>query len=208
VRTATSLSRAALHQKQVHDVGAGDQKNKSDCAEQNKQSAAQAGCGGILKSLHQDAKSLMGIGISDCFLLIEPSDFLLRLRKTDPRLEPGDGHERVMNVLGQVVVKLAQGHPQIGPAQKLKTGRQNAHDGVALVVEGDGAADNGRIAAKPALPKTMPQDHYWRVAGAVLLRDEGAARDDACSQHRKEVRAGIPNQDALRLAIARQVEAF
>ena len=114
----------------------------------------------------------MGIGIGDCFLLMESSDFVLRLRKTDTRLEPGNGHERVMNVLGQVVVKLAQGHPQIGPAQKLKTGWQNAHDGVALVVESHSAADNFRIAAKPALPKTMPQDHYRRAARSVFFGHE------------------------------------
>src|ERR1700745_3605242 len=102
-----------------------------------------------------------------------------------------------MNVLGQVVVKLAEGHPQSGPAQKLKTGRQNAHNGVALRVESNGAPDNGRGAAEPALPNTMPADAYPR-----------AARDDAYSQHGKEVRTGVPSQDAARLSLARQVEAF
>ena len=113
-----------------------------------------------------------------------------------------------MNVLRQVIVKLAERHPQIGPAQKLKTGRQNAHDGIALVIQSDTAADNASISAKPTLPKAMSQDHNRRTAGAVLLGNERAARDDACSQHGKKVRAGIPHQHALRLTISCEVKAL
>src|SRR5260370_40145258 len=135
----------------------------------------------------------MGIRIGDCFLSIEPTDFVARLRKADARLKPGDGNECVMNVLSQVIVKLAKGNPQIGPAQKLKTGGQNAHDGVALVVESNRAANDGRVAPKPSLPKTMAQDHDRCAARSVLFGDEGAARDDAGSQHREKVRTCVAN---------------
>src|ERR1700739_4435637 len=113
-----------------------------------------------------------------------------------------------MNVLCQVIVKLAERHPQIGPAQKLKTGRQNAHDGIALVVQSDTAANNACIAAKPTHPKAMPQDDDWRTAGAVLLGNERTARNDAYSQHGKKVRTGIPHQHALRIALSCEIEAL
>src|SRR4029077_5415945 len=103
---------------------------------------------------------------------------------------------------------LAEGHPQIGPAQELKTGGQDADNCVALVVESNCAANNRGIAPKLALPKAMAQHHYRRAAGSVLFGDEGAARDDAGSQHWEKVRTRIANQHALRLAIACKVEAF
>src|ERR1700751_2142658 len=113
-----------------------------------------------------------------------------------------------MNVLGQVIVILAERHPQIGPAQELKTGRQNAHDGIALVVQRDTAPDNASIAAKPTLPKAMSQDNYRRTAGAGLLGNERAARDDACAPHGKKIRAGIPHQHALRLTVSCEVKSL
>src|SRR5467141_3747079 len=64
------------------------------------------------------------------------------------------------------------------------------------------------VAAESALPKTTAKDHYWCVTGSIFFGHEGAASDDAGSQHGEEVRTRVANLGALGLAIARKVEPF
>src|SRR5260370_39494895 len=120
----------------------------------------------------QNTKSLVRVWESNGLLLIEPAHFIPHLRQTHPRLEARNGHEFMMYVLGQIVIELAEGHPQISGTREMYSSRQNSNDRVALVVERYAAAYHTRIAADTALPQSVAQDHNWRASRPVFFREK------------------------------------
>ena len=93
--------------------------------------------------------------VGRCRLLIELIDLRTRLRNYDACFQPRDANERMVHMFSQVVIKLAQRHPHICPSQKLKTRRQDAGDGVALVIECNGVSDYVKISAEPPFPQRV-----------------------------------------------------
>src|SRR5438046_9507914 len=81
-----------------------------------------------------------------------------------------------MNVLGQIISILADGHPKVGAAQKTKVCRQHARYRIPLVVERDGSPYHRGIAPKPALPKTMAHYYHRGPARSILFRNEAVRR--------------------------------
>src|SRR5438876_487420 len=98
------------------------------------------------------AKEFVRIRILDGLPFVQPLHFVLSLRQSHPGFQPCDADERVMNVFGQVILVLADGHPKIGPAQQTKICRQDARYRIALTVQCDRSSDHSGIAPKPALP--------------------------------------------------------
>ncbi len=111
-----------------------------------------------------------------------------------------------MYVLGQVVIELAEGHPQIAGTHELHAGRQNANDGVALIVERNAAANYTGIPAVTALPQAMPQDHDRSTSRPVLFPEKRPSRRGANPQHWKKPGVGIACFNALRFTLARKIK--
>jgi len=141
-------------------------------------------------------------------LLIQSHHFVASLCQRDAGLEPRDADECVMNVLGQIISILADGHPKVGPAQKTKVCRQHARYRIPLVVQRDGSPDHRGIAPKPALPKAMAQNHHRGTARSILFRNEEVAGRKVYPQHGKQSRACVAPQHPLWLAFAGQIESL
>src|SRR4029077_2087456 len=81
-----------------------------------------------------------------------------------------------------------------------------ADNRVRLAVERDAPADDGAIAAEAALPQAVAQDRDMLVADLVFLLGEGAAGQRRHAQDREEVGRDARPVQALRLALAGEVE--
>ena len=201
------LSSRIAHQQQVHDVGAGNQQHQPHRPGKNQQDAPQLRDGWILHRLQEHAKELVRIRILDGFLFVQSLQFVSRLRQRDARLQPRNPVERVMNVFGQVIFILPNGHPKVRPAQKAKIGGQDAHNRIPLVVERDRSAHHLRIAPKSALPKAMTQYHHGRTACPVLFWNEVVASRELYPKHGEQARACVAPQHPLCLTFAGQIES-
>src|SRR5215831_18001763 len=75
--------------------------------------------------------------------------------------------------------------PQLNPVAIAEAGGQNPDDGNGLVVEGDGFADDGEVAAEMALPEAIGKDRDARGAESSVGREKGAPEDRLNAKQRK-----------------------
>ena len=72
---------------------------------------------------------------------------------------------------------------------KLEARRHNADHGVLLVIQSDGAADDGGVATEAALPEAVTEnDGDLAIAGPIFFVAEGAAKRRGDTEVRKKVR--------------------
>jgi len=196
------LPAGIAHQQQIHDVCAGNQQHQSYGAGKHQQDALQFRSGRVFHRFDEHPKKLVRIRILNGFLLIQSDHLVASLRQRDAGFKPCDADESVMNVLGQVVSVLADGHPNVRPTQKMKICRQHARYRITLVVERDRSTYHPWIASKPALPKVVAQNHHRRTACPILFRNEIVARRELYPKHGEQSRACVTPEHALRFSFA------
>src|SRR5215510_13205376 len=88
-----------------------------------------------------------------------------------------------------------------------KTRRRDADDGVALSVERDAPANDGRVASESPPPQSVTQNHHTVVSRPILFIEKGAPQSGLNVEQREEAGRNEGPDDSLRLTDTRQVEA-
>jgi hypothetical protein len=99
-------------------------------------------------------------------------------------------------------------HEDVAAGEKTKVLRQHADDGIAVAAELDGLADHAGVAAEPALPEAVAEDHRARGPGLVVIGSVEAAEERLHAGERQQVGGGHAAQHALRLARGSEIEAL
>src|SRR5262249_15653367 len=85
---------------------------------------------------------------------------------------------------------------------KVEGWREHADDGGDLVVEPDGAADDGWVGGEAALPESVGEDDRWAAVPAAFGGDEVAAKDRLDAEEAEEVLRDADPDEALGVARA------
>ncbi len=90
-----------------------------------------------------------------------------------------------------------EGNPDIGLGIGYEGFSEDTDDGVGLVAERDGGADDVGIAAELALPESVTDDNDVAAVRGVFLRCEGAAEHDGCAKEAEVGFGGVDTVDLL-----------
>ncbi len=88
----------------------------------------------------------------------------------------------------------------------MQAGPQHTDDLVRFAIERDFAADHVQIRPKAPHPKLIVQNDHAVVARLIFCLEKGAAELCLHSEHRKKIGRDAGRRDALRLAVAGEIE--
>src|SRR5580704_9357038 len=117
-----------------------------------------------------------------------------RLVHADTRFHPADSAapETASAGIGLARIKTER-HEDIGllrriaHAQRVHIGRQHADHPIPLRAEAKNAANDVRIAAEPAHPQCIAQNHYVGARPAILVRVKAAPQEHTYAQALEEI---------------------
>src|ERR1700723_192249 len=118
----------------------------------------------------------MIFGVKTAELIGDDFEHGVGLVERDPGFQPA-GDEEVVAEVGTVGIDL-EGYPEISRWIGGEGLAQYANNRIRLVAERNSAPHNVGIAAKFALPEPVVEHHNMAAVGTVLLRREGAAKQN------------------------------
>ncbi len=194
-------------QQQVGDVGAGDQQDEPDRAEQHVEGRADVG-----DHLLAEAANV------ERLVLVEHAPVLL-LVLLGRHLQPGGGlgdRHAGLQLAGDVeVVALVvgveielEGHPHVGVGAELADVERlpdDADDGVGLAAQRDGAAQHVRIVSESPLPQALADQRHFGSVRRVFGGVEATAADDRHAEEREVVGRHLAGLELLWHAAAGKV---
>src|SRR5262249_1370120 len=194
-------------EEEVRDVGAGDEQHEPNCADEKKE--RRPGVARQELAQPRDAAGPVGVAlwVDDPEALDDAGHLGARL------LEPGAWRQSTVD-LEEVTAAQRTDRRVEGPrhrhevldgragAGELEPGRQDADHGVRRLVDGDGAAEDGRVAAEVLLPGLAGEDDDVVLALVVLAGSEAAPHDGPDAEHIEEVRRRGDAAELPRRAVA------
>ena len=190
-----TLAAGGADEQQVGDVGAGDEQDEADGSEQDEEGIARAGDDGVAQRL--DAEAVFGshvVRVEAAELIGGEFELGVGLGEGDAGFEAA-GDKEVVAQVGAVGIDL-EGNPEIGLGIGDEGFSEHADDGVGLVAERDGGADDVGIAAELALPEAVADHDDVAAVRGVFLRREGAAEHDGRAE---EAEVGFGDVDTVDL---------
>ncbi len=163
------------HQQQVRQIGAGDQQNEPHRAQENKERRAHAARNIVRQQSGAGFQVLAHVRVSQGETLRNGVQFGAGGGEGSARLQPSEHIDAMIAVLREQVRRIRRGdvkHQRDGHVElawATKAGWQDSDDGVSLVIERDGTAQEMRIAAKARTPQLVAHDDDALCAWAVLL---------------------------------------
>ena len=206
-----ALPRFRAREEKIGHVGAGDEQQEADRAEEEPDRAAD-GTDDLFPQREDDGVELHRLGIEPPARprLRDGVQVVARLRDRSARLEPARRVKSVISVVRARAVPPIR-RPQRARRRILEIGRQHevrGHDPDDLVrraVDLDRAAEDRRVAGIPPLPEAVAEDRDLRPVRDVLLRREDTSPDRRHAEDGEQVRRHGPGGDALGVAVTRQV---
>ena len=183
-----ALPRGGAREHEVADVGSGDQEHERDRAPEDEQRRFRVLDLMLLEQLDVDGVVLVGVGIQLAETARHGVERFLDLRDGHSRPHPGEAVEAGMAAALLVAIgEERERHEEVGAGEKAEVLGQHAES---------------------AFPKAVHEDHGAGRAGLVVVRAVQPAEDRLDAEFRQEVCARHAAEDALRLAVAHQVEAL
>jgi hypothetical protein len=173
------LAGGSAREQQISDIGAGDEKDEPDCAEQNEERWFNVANYLFVERDHN--------GASPCvvgrILVFQPRSNCIhldpRLLQRDARFEAANYFEEMIAALRRLLRRKCNRHPElivpILKPRQLHQGRHDSHNCVAFAVQSQRAADNSRIGSETSLPQRMAENHNVR-AGFVIFLHKSASK--------------------------------
>ena len=173
------LSRAggAARSKKIGQVGAGNEQDQSDGAEE------QGEIGAIFPNQtfekRRDVDRLLRVGFRIRLFQTRGDAFHFRARLIDShaRLQPPPDEQHRMNgaILPDRNDAAPEGKPGLTVLRRCHLGRHHANDGETLIVKADGTPEDIWVATKGPLPKPFVDDNgEWTTRFSFLLRKRAA----------------------------------
>ena len=195
-------------EKQVGDVGTGNEQDEADGAEQDEQDSPDISYHVRLERHQCDAGAFVGFGISRGKIFSNAVHVRAGLLDADAGFQPPDGvhtHSDATVAKGRII-PLANGHVDITGAQARDTAGSDTDNVVNLAVQGDASPQNFPRRAKFALPHSVAEDGHGARSGAIFLGSEVAAQQRLEAQSRKEFRGNHVRVQALGFSHAGHIE--
>src|SRR5262245_45372820 len=163
--------RLATRERQIGHVGAGDEQDEADRAQQQPERSANIAHHFIQQRRDEDSHLV----VLDRILAPQRGGDLIELRL---RLFDGNAlfqtphhHQEVVATLS-LIFRQARRRPDFVSGGKLKLRRRNPDDRMRFSVELDGFSDDRFLAAKAATPQTVADDGDARRPGRVIRREK------------------------------------
>src|SRR5262249_21497597 len=169
------LSRGRLRQLQIGDVGAGDEQDETNSAEQNQQHRARLRCqaGQIRLDPNPDFVPPNLVRISGLERLEDRFHLGLRLLARHARLKPRE--YGVVVTLSRAARIDAPGHYHAPlPVAVSETLRRHSYYCVGIAVDRNTLARDGRVGAEAPPPQSVAQNRYALAVRRILLLREAA----------------------------------
>ena len=190
-----TLAAGGADEEEIGDVGAGDEQDEADGSEEDEERGARVADDGVAERL--DAEAVFGshaVRVVAAELVGGEFELGVGLGEGNAGLEAAGG-EKVVALVGAVGVDL-EGEPDVGFGIGDEGFSEDADDGVGLVAEREGGADDVGVAAEFALPEAVADDDDFAAVRGVFLRREGAAEHDGRAE---EAEIGFGDVDAVNL---------
>jgi hypothetical protein len=164
-------------EKQIGEVGAGDQKNETGGGEEGKQHGTDRTDDFFAEADDVGLHAGIGIGIELSEVLRNALQFGLGLLEWDTALEAGYDEEIVAAMVGEILRSEREWHPElvIGIREMKILGR-HADDGITFAVEKNGFAKDSGVGSKAALPQAVANHDDVPAGGLIVFRGEDAAK--------------------------------
>ena len=179
-----TLAAGSADEQEIGDVGAGDEEDEADGSEKDEEGFARAGDDRVAERL--DAEAVFGshvVRVEAAVLIGGQFELGVGLGERHAGFETA-GDKKVVAEVGAVGLDL-EGNPDIGLGIGDEGFSEDTDDGVGLVAERDGGADDVGVAAELALPESVADDNDVAAVRGVFLRREGAAEQTGAPKRRK-----------------------
>ena len=175
-------------EKEVADVGAGNQQHKTHGTKQNGQRSAGVAQQILFQRIGMDAPAFVDIRILGRKARGDGSEFALRLLHPDVRLDARDQGIGMVVTRRQLLFTGNKWRPHGGIGREVKRGHRGHHanDRMRLAVEHDGFADGRGIAAKPFVPQRSAENCH-PDARSHIGGDKSPAVQRPHAEKRKEI---------------------
>src|SRR5215510_9079965 len=186
--------RLATRKREIGHVGAGDEQDEADRAQQQPERSANIAHHFIQQRRDEDGHLVVLDGILAPQRGGDLIDLRLRLFDGNALFQAPHHHQEVVATLS-LIFRQARRRPDFVSRGKLKLRRRNADDRMRFSVELDGFSDDRFLAAKAATPQTVADDGDARRPGRVIRREKKTPAFRFDVEERKEI---------VRYATARQ----
>ena len=181
-----TLPYRSAHQQKIGDVGAGDEKNKTDGAEQDQQRLPCVADDKILQRGYRETiLRAESAGVFAAKLIDSELQLRVGLLQGDARLEPRCSGKVVGHIL-RIEIEL-EGHPKICRCIGDEVVANDADYQIRLAVDLDRPADDIGLPTEAALPQAVTQHDDAAAVGTVFCSGEGTSGDYRCTEHRKVI---------------------
>ncbi len=209
-----ALAAGRASEQQVCDVGAGDQQQEADGDEEHHQRAPRVLDDILLQRNDPDAHvSGLVLGMLRAKLSRDAVHVRLGLLERHLRLEPPEHREerQVAWQLRRVVELQRLPDLRVGDLKRLRrqpqpeARRHDSDHGLIETVQPDPTTHDARIAAVPAPPQVVTENHDLRTTHRFFFRGEVTSVGRIHTEQREEIRRDRRDFDAFRLdAVSRQ----
>ena len=195
-------------EQQVGDIGAHDEQDEPDRAEQRQQCLLPAAQKILSERDNVDANAGVVAGVCRCQVPRDRIHLSARLCHGHAGRKAGDSESPVVDaaVVEQRIVNLPDRNVDVvqerAVAQQAGALGYHADDGMVAAVEGQVAAEDGRVGGEATLPGRLAENGDARGAPLVFVRPEGATEQRLDTECRKEVCRGHRAQEAFGEAAA------
>ena len=198
-----ALARRRARQQQVADVRAHHQQQERDDAEHDQQRHAHVADHLFRKPDDRDADAGVRLRKLFCELARDGVEIALCLRERDAGLQPSEHAQEMAAVIRELLRRQPERQIDlIGRVREVKSAREDADDGVRLVVEMNRLADDGGIGRKPIGPERVAEQHDVSAARTLFLGGEHSPEERLDLQEPEQRRGDVLAFDANRLAVS------
>jgi len=172
-----AVARGGATEKQIGEVGAGEQKNETDGGEEGKQHGSDRTDDFFAQAYDVGLHAGIGIGIELSEVLRNALQFGLSLREWDTVLEAGDDEEIVAAMIGEILRSERERHPELVIGiREMEILGHDTDDGITFAVEKNRFAKDCGVGSKTALPQTVANQDGVAAGGLIVFRSEDAAK--------------------------------
>ena len=174
------LAHSGAGKQQIGDVGADDEQDKNADAHENAQGADEQALGAMRRLPERQQRgghAFADVGVGDGHAVGEGLGFSARLLEGDAWLQARDAeHVAVVAVAEHPLFDAVErgllhvGNPEIEGGDRngaVKRGCGDADDGELVLIDLDGAADDGGVGVEVRAPETIADDDDGKFAGGV-----------------------------------------
>src|SRR5882672_346322 len=182
--------RQSLREHKISDVGASDEQNENNRAQQHQQCRPNVTNQLFAQRYNRGAPPLIVFRILLLETLGDAAEFGLSLANIHARFEPGNDHVIVIAANHPLLIRPTKRNPGLRPTRQAKVFGHHTDYRIGLRINGDVPSDNGGIGSKMIAPKFVAQHNYLRRSTSVLVGRKRAPQHGMSAKQREKLWCG------------------